>query len=108
MGEFIDYGEPEDFEGSLIEILRKYPSNFRVEEEDYPEIYESYLNGNSDIYETPWEEFQKIKDAIYSTKLADRSLKKLFKHNWIVERSKEIKRIRKSCYKISLHKLSQL
>ncbi len=94
MGEFIDFGEPRDKYwkqdlGIALGKLRRSGVEAKAifDHKEAPEIYPS-----------PWEEFEHIKRALYSVRVAERCQLTKAKHNWLWERSREINVLRNALY----------
>lgn len=81
MKQFIDFGEPEPI----------YPQGFMEKANKCMKIL-------TERYDSPWEEFDRIKQAIYSVRMVQRHALILNKNNWPEERNKEINLLRKALY----------
>lgn len=86
MGEFIDFGEPQDkhWREDLSNLIRRIGINAIVTEKK--------------DCDSPWEEFDHIKKALYSVRMANRYQTIKIKNDWVWERSKEINAIRNALY----------
>ena len=103
MGEFIDFGEPrrdkywrDDFNRLIKQTgLLFHATEFTSEKDDT----------KREKFDSPWEDFDHIKRALYSVRVARRCQSVKTKHGWIWERSKEINVLRNALYLQALRTL---
>ena len=90
MGEFIDLGEPRKdkyWRDDLTNLIKSTSLLFHATEY-------AFEKDDTKKFDSPWEDFDHIKRALYSVRVARRCQLVRTKHGWIWERSKEINVLR--------------